>query len=192
YAHALVLGQPTVDLGRLPSARFLALSRVVDLRCVDADVADLLDTVRQTNMDSVAVDDADNQALERRGLSAGRTGDRGDEQEEREEPGAAPKSTHGPTLSWRRGHCPLLSTLRTMAGWRALRELSVSFAGADVRVFFSGLVVAATPAEQPARPSKAFEDCPAWARRRRPPRRPRLCRPRPRCHRSARRRSRRR
>src|SRR5262249_33578165 len=118
-AHALVLGQPTVDLGRLPSARFLALARVVDLRCVDADVADLLDTVRETNMDRGAVDDADNQALERRGLSAGRTGDRGDEQEEREEPGAAPKSTHGPTLSWRRGHCPLLSTLRAMAGWRA-------------------------------------------------------------------------
>src|SRR5262249_27578390 len=61
-----------------------------------------------------------------------------------------------------------------------------------VRGAISGLVVAAALARQPAPPSRAFGDCPAWARRRRHRRRPRLCRPRRRRRHSARRRSRRR
>src|SRR5438445_689912 len=41
-----------------------AFDRVMDLRRIDADVADLLDAIDKPNVDGVAVDDADHRALD--------------------------------------------------------------------------------------------------------------------------------
>src|SRR5439155_4391826 len=51
--------ETSIHLGRLAAAGLLPLDRVMDLRCVDADVADLLDAIGELHVDRVAVDDAD-------------------------------------------------------------------------------------------------------------------------------------
>src|SRR3972149_2668980 len=66
---------------RLAPARLLALLRVVALRRVDADVADLLDPVAEPDVDRVAVHDADDGALESSRLDGG--GGNGEGQENR-------------------------------------------------------------------------------------------------------------
>src|SRR5437016_3089344 len=56
--------ETSIHLGRRAAARLRAFDRVIDLRRIDADVADLLDAIDKPNVDGVAVDDADHRALD--------------------------------------------------------------------------------------------------------------------------------
>ena len=104
--HAPALDEPAIDVTRLAAARLLAARGVVQLRRVDADVANLLDAIGQPNVNRVAVDDPDDETLERRRrLGPGRSGGEQQRDEQRERP------RHAPTLSRRRIVCQRTDTV---------------------------------------------------------------------------------
>ena len=67
-AHVLARHQRAVLAGRGASSGFFTLAGMVDLRGVDPDVTDALHAPAEPDMDGVAVDDPDNDALEKRAL----------------------------------------------------------------------------------------------------------------------------
>ena len=63
--YALASDEAPVHLGRLATSWLLAPGRMMGLRRIHADVADLLDALPQLHVDGVAVHDADHGALDR-------------------------------------------------------------------------------------------------------------------------------
>src|SRR5438552_1156003 len=107
----LAFDQPAVDLGRLAAPRLLALSRVMDLGRVDADVADLLDAGADPHVDRVAVDDAHDGAFHWSGYRP-----RGERSDEREQPTAErADNRHALTVSPPASGCQSLDTLQMSA-----------------------------------------------------------------------------
>src|SRR5262249_22322453 len=96
------------DLGGLAPTRLLAARRMVDLRRVDADVADLLDPLGASHVDGVAVDDPDDHALERT-RRCGRGRDEGENDDEWKQREAA---AHAATVSRASVRCQLFGTPR--------------------------------------------------------------------------------
>jgi hypothetical protein len=105
-SHATATDEALIHLGRLTSARLPTLDRVMDLRSVDADVADLLDAVGELHLDRVAVDDAHHRAL-------GHECRRGAGQEKRQEQHEKmqPPQRHAATVSSAVGECQDLETV---------------------------------------------------------------------------------
>jgi hypothetical protein len=96
----VALDETAVHLRRRTTARLFTLDRVMDLRRVDADVADLLDPIAEPDKDRVAVDDADDRAFDR----TGRRGARGEDQQERNEKMSSAER-HADTVSPRVDGC---------------------------------------------------------------------------------------
>jgi len=110
---------------RRAASRLLALSRVVDLGCIDADVAHLLDALADAYADGVAVDHADDGACEglrgcgrrrKHGRADGEDRgeqDRGDRREERR----TARTRHAATIACVRRWCPSMDTA-SLNGYR--------------------------------------------------------------------------
>jgi len=105
-ANVPAIDETAIHLGRVTTAGLFALDRVVDLRRVDADVADLLDAIGELHVDRVAVDDADDRAFDRTGRRGAR---REDQQKQNEKMGSAKR--HADTVSPRVDECQELETV---------------------------------------------------------------------------------
>jgi hypothetical protein len=86
-AHVAAGDETVVHFPRFATAGLLPARRMMDLRRVDSDVADLLDAVVQPHVNGVAVDHLDDQPLDRTG--AGRPDVRGKSKNKEEEPDEA-------------------------------------------------------------------------------------------------------